>query len=252
MSRIVLVDDEAHILRGLTRLIQRIGQQYQIVGAFGDSAEALEYIKQHGVDVLITDIRMPGMDGLALAQQAKKVKKDLHCIILSGYSDFEYARNAIKIGVVDYLVKPIDDEELRKTLSKVVEKGTETVEQSEYYIQSDVSREVAWLKHEIENHYATFDLAASAERLCKSREYLSKLFKKETGMYLKDYLKEVRILRAKDLLSHIDSYKIYEVSELVGFADTVYFSKQFKELVGVTPKEYQQRCFPSGEEAGEK
>ena len=248
MSRILLVDDEQYILRGLTKLIQRIGSQYQVVGAFCSSREALQFLKENPVDVLITDIRMPEMDGLQLTEQAKNLQKDLHCVILSGHSDFDYARNALRLGVVDYLVKPVDDEELKKTLAKVVERAASSPQDSAYYIKSNISREVAYLKNQIETNYATFDLGECAERLCKSRDYLAKLFKKEIGVNIKDYLKDIRILRAKDLLSSINAYKVYEVSALVGFVDTVYFSKQFKEIVGMTPKEFQLYSHPNTEE----
>lgn len=249
MSRIVLVDDEEHILRGLKKLIERIGSQYQVIGAFDRSTDALQFLRSHPVDILISDVRMPEMDGLALAEQAKKLQKGMHCIILSGYSDFDYARNAMRLGVVDYLLKPVDDDDLRRALSRVMERNNDPNSLPEGYIKSGISKDVAYLKNEIETNYAVFDLTACAERLCKSRDYLSKLFKKETGVHIKDYLKEIRIIRAKELLRSINPYKIYEICEIVGFTDTVYFSKQFRSIVGMTPKEYQSSCtsgFPYG------
>lgn len=244
MIRIVLVDDEEHILRGIKKLVQRSGTQYQVIGAFDSSLRALLFLKENRADVLITDIRMPELDGLALTEQAQKLQKNLHCIILSGYSDFGYAKNAIRLGVAEYLLKPVDDAELKQTLERVIEHDEDRQMQSRYYIKSDVSREIAYIKKEIETNCASFHLDICAEQLGKSRDYLAKLFRKEVGISIKDYLKEIRILRAKELLQGVHSYKIYEISELVGFTDTVYFSKQFKEVTGMTPKEYQMYCLP--------
>lgn len=235
--QIVIVDDEAIIVRGLSKLIARIGASFQVAGIFTRSKDALEFLQSHPADVLITDIRMPVIDGLSLISQAKTVRKNLHCIILTGYNDFDYARSALKLGAVDYLLKPVDERELHSTLHKIL---SQTSESPIGYIRTDYSREVAYLKKEIEENYAKFDLGTCADKLGKSREYLCRLYKKETGINLPEYLKKVRMEHARQLLEQIDCYRVYEVCELVGFTDSVYFAKQFKMYTGMTPKDYQR------------
>ena len=235
--QIVIVDDEAIIVRGLSKLIARIGDPFQVTGIFTRSKDALEFLQSHTADVLITDIRMPEMDGLSLISQAKMAQKNLHCIILTGYNDFDYARSALKLGAVDYLLKPVDDRELHITLHGILSQASEP---PTGYVRTDYSREVAYLKKEIEGNFAKFDLGTCADKLGKSREYLCRLYKKETGTNLPEYLKKVRMEHARQFLEQIDCYRVYEVCELVGFTDPVYFAKQFKIYTGMTPKDYQR------------
>lgn len=236
MSEIIIVDDEEHILKGLAKIVHHVAPQHHIAALFTSSIEAYQYIKQAPVDILLTDIRMPEMDGLQLAKKARTYNKQLHCIILSGYSEFAYARRAIQLGAVDYLLKPVEEDQLMLALNKIVE-----LPAHEQFRPLTLSRETQYIKTSIETNYAQFDLDRCAASFDKTKEYLCKLFKKETGFTPYDYLKNVRIKRAMDLLRSVNRYKVYEVGEMVGLSNPVYFSKQFKEAAGVTPKEFQTK-----------
>ncbi len=122
MIKVVLADDEKKIIILLQKLIdwERLG--YEIVGIANDGIRALELVKEKQPQILITDIRMPGCDGLELIQQIRRTQPKIHFVIISGYQQFEYAREALKYGVEDYLLKPLKKEELTRLLFKLREK----------------------------------------------------------------------------------------------------------------------------------
>ena len=120
MLSVVVVDDEKWMISLIKRLIDV--PQVEIVGETQKSREALELIRSTRPDVVITDIRMPGMNGLELVEAVKKEFQDMDFIMVSGYQDFEYAYQALKLGVCEYLLKPVKQEELRQTLEKLVKK----------------------------------------------------------------------------------------------------------------------------------
>lgn len=241
MWNLVIVDDERFIAEGLAKVIRHIGEEYQIMGIFGDPMEAYTYIREQykQIDLVITDIRMPQMSGLELIQKIHRLRPDLLCAVLTGFSDFQYAKTAIDIGVVSYLLKPVETAELRKLLHRLV--LTDKNADAKVNITSTgLSRETLCMKQEVENNYRNFDMEVLVSKLQLSRDYLFRLYKRETGRNLMDYLLDVRMQKAKEFLMQPGKYKVYEVSELVGYADYAYFSKLFKKQTGVTPKNFQR------------
>ncbi|TCL61500.1 YesN/AraC family two-component response regulator [Hydrogenispora ethanolica] len=117
--KILLADDEPKVLRGMEMVIQRAGEDWEITGRARDGAGALQLIAQDRPDVVITDIKMPVMDGLELIERAKLVAPELQFIILSGYPDFQYAQQALKLGTVDYILKPPAYQDLLNSLKTV-------------------------------------------------------------------------------------------------------------------------------------
>jgi two-component system response regulator YesN len=107
--QVIIVDDEPKIRRGISRMIKELGEDWQVLGDFSNGLNALDYIKttSERIDLLITDVKMPMMDGLQLIQEAKRYK-DLVPLVISGYDDFVYVRTALREGVIDYILKPID------------------------------------------------------------------------------------------------------------------------------------------------
>ena len=182
---------------------------------------------------------MPQMSGLELIQKIHRLRPDLLCAVLTGFSDFQYAKTAIDIGVISYLLKPVETAELRKLLHRLV--LTDKNADAKVNITSTgLSRETLCMKQEVENNYRNFDMEVLVSKLQLSRDYLFRLYKRETGRNLMDYLLDVRMQKAKEFLMQPGKYKVYEVSELIGYADYAYFSKLFKKQTGVTPKNFQR------------
>lgn len=122
MLRVVLADDENKVILLLQKLIDWQSLGYEVVGIANDGLRALELVKEKQPHLLITDIRMPGYDGIELIRCAKELQPKLHTIVISGYRQFEYAQNAIKYGVEDYLLKPLKQEELYGILLRLKDK----------------------------------------------------------------------------------------------------------------------------------
>ncbi|MEW9702070.1 response regulator [Paenibacillus sp. SI8] len=117
--RIMIVDDEEKIRLGLSKLIEKASRHYEIIGIYANAADCLEALGSQKPDVVITDIKMPGMTGLELAKVIKQRYEDIKCVILSGFGEFEYARAAIASGVAAYLLKPVDKQELYTLLEEL-------------------------------------------------------------------------------------------------------------------------------------
>lgn len=248
MINIMIADDEEVIRRGLEKITSRMELEVQVIGSYGNGAEAWQHLallSARDIDLLITDIKMPMMDGFKLIEQARTRLPSLNIAVLSGFSEFEYARRAIRHGVLDYLLKPIDKTQLFELLKKVEEdkRKREAVEEDagprpqvhyggEHYV-------VEQAKGILEREYMqNFELERLAETVGMNASYLSRLFKYKTGQTITDYLIGIRIGKAKTLLREHPDLKNYEIAEKVGYSDPVYFNKLFKKICGVTPKDY--------------
>lgn len=240
---IVLLDDEPRIVKGLKKLISSMDDRYQVIETFTDAMKCREYLSRNGknIDLIITDIRMPQMTGLELLEGTDALSPDTSIVILTGYDYFDYAKRAIRLGVEDYLLKPVDPDELRLLLERIANR--------KYGANDGLSQLVFKVKNDIEMHFRNFDVEAEAEKMHFSRDYLSRVFKKEMGITIGEYLLKIRMEKARSFLSMPGRYKIYEVCEMAGYNDNVHFSKTFKRYFGVTPKEYQMHY--SGENTSE-
>lgn len=121
MYRTVVVEDEERILHNICRRIERVSSRFRVVASFTSSLQALQYLQNNQVDAVLTDIRMPGMDGLTLIEKIGSFQNPL-IVIVSSYQDFSYAKNAIRLNVCDYLLKPFLDEELGQILGRLVDR----------------------------------------------------------------------------------------------------------------------------------
>lgn len=125
MYHIMIVEDSKPILRNIRTLLNSLGLPIEVAATAGNGEEALELLQQHSVDLVLTDIRMPKMDGLTLIERAKPLQPDLLFVLISGYNDFEYTRKALNLQVFDYLLKPVEI----KQLSEVMDRAMERLEQ---------------------------------------------------------------------------------------------------------------------------
>lgn len=224
-------------------------------------------------DIILTDIRMPGLDGLELIERLYHECPDTKVIIISGYDDFSYAQKAIQFGAFDYIVKPIEEEDLIKVLKRFKEQYEKkakahqkirklkselekvqqsivdpscTIYQSNLDVKTDIRKVMAYID---EKYNTDLTLEDAAKMLFLNKNYFSEIFKKETGIGFNEYLNKVRMQKAKSLLE-IRSLKINEIGDMVGYSDAAYFIKVFKKYYGTTPSEY-RRMMASNQAFGE-
>lgn len=246
MHNVVIADDEHIIRNGMKKYIPWKDEGFNLVGTAANGQIALELIKNNKVDILITDIKMPIMDGIELLREIEILGLDIIIIFISAYDDFQYAKEAIKSKKVhDYILKPFVFDEfiemLRDTI-KFIDNGPENsrVEGNSYDEYSMLMRTCLNI---VNSRYmdSSFSLSNLAEELYISTNYLSSYFKKEMGIGFSKYLQDLRIKKAKELLLDI-RLKTYEISNAVGFVDSRYFSRIFREIEGMTPTEYRECC----------
>ena len=253
----LIADDEITIRKGMLSLPwEKIG--IQTIYEAENGLQAKEFLKNEIIDIVISDIRMPGMSGLELAEYVKECGLDCAVILLTGFSEFEYAQRAIKNEVSDYLLKPLRQKDILETVSRTAEKLNERryrekivrqheTEMDEFNITTqvkhyfhNVNEQVAVILDDIAgNYFEDISLNSLAEKNHFSISYLSRLIKKETGYGFSDLLNGIRLLHAVDLLQNTN-IRIGEISERAGFQDTRYFGQIFKKVFGCNPREFKK------------
>ena len=240
MYRVLLVDDERIIVEGLRRVIHWADYDCQVVGTASDAEDGTRLIRELRPHILFTDIRMPGRDGLSMVAALRSEYPDMQVAILTGYRDFAYAQEAIRLGVTRFLLKPSKMEEIKEALTAMVERldknpiHEDEEEQSRNAGSFIVNQALGFM----EKHYAEkLTLQAVADCCYVSQWHLSKLLNKYAEKSFYDILNAIRIRKAKELLAD-PKLKIGEIGELVGYADTAHFARTFKELEGMSANEY--------------
>lgn len=241
MYKIFLADDEIWVIMGLKKLIEKIGAPFQVVGEASNGVMALEEIEKKKPDVLITDIRMPGMDGLELMKEIRKKKLDTKVVLVSGYAEFDYAQKAIRMGAVDYLLKPVEAETFAKVLENLEkmldERGGKQEEQPEEILNPSALENIV---EEIQSRYnENITLTVFSEKHNISAGHLSNLLKERLGMSFSEYITAKRVQKAKELLAD-ERLSVEKVANEVGYKDYFYFTKVFKKAVGISPSKYRK------------
>lgn len=235
MKTIVIVEDELRIRMGLARLIEKLDMGARVAGEASDGVEGLRMIRDLEPDIVITDIKMPRSDGLEMIRKAKEMHLYPDFVILSGYAEFSYAQKAIQLGVTEYLLKPTTISNVKELLTKLIPAETAEITCEEGKEYSPVIRRMT---EEIRSDYGKrLGLETFAEKYHVTPQYLSNLFTKETGSTFSEYLRQVRLEKAKELLLTTDM-KVYEVACAVGYPDQKYFSKVFREYTQMPAKQY--------------
>ena len=220
MYKILIVDDEIMIRSGLSKIIRWNEIGFELVGAVGSAGEALKMIAQIPVDAILTDINMPDMTGLELIRRARKELPRVKAVIISGYSEFEYAREAIELKVENYILKPLDPQKITETFKKIREGLDEEsyTERQNQFIQSEYEMRKGGSP---ENKGCEDEKQAELIRILEEGKYKEMetfverwfvSFRGENGMEIRDYC--YRTLRNAAFYFHIETpplFKIYRI-----------------------------------------
>ncbi|MDD3794674.1 MAG: response regulator [Lachnospiraceae bacterium] len=261
MYKVVIIDDEPVIVEGLSRTVHWDKWECQVVGTAYSGDEGIELIRQKKPDIIITDISMPGKSGLVMIAGIRSEFPDTRVTILTGYRDFDYAREAIRLGVDRFLLKPSRMDELEGAVECMTqhlkkqgiwpEKTSEASQEDERAEASKndpaedvlynnaassfiVKNAVTYIK---EHYQEKLRLNDVADQIYVSQWHLSKLLNRHTGKNFSEILNGIRIEKAKELL-HDPSRRIGDVAEAVGFQDLAHFSRVFKNHEGISANEY--------------
>lgn len=260
MIKVLVVEDEYMVRHGIIETLDWQSMGCSVIAEAANGMQGYDLIMELQPDLVITDIRMPYMDGVTMVLKLRENGCRAQFIMLSAHSDFGYAQSAIRVGACDYLLKPLKDEELKKAIARIFEPGVRAdQEESEAVYDRNRSSErknqafgpwellnakpenryVLQAIQYIKKHYSEeISICDVADYLKISEGYLSRVFKKETHCTFTNYLSYYRISEACELLKNC-RVKVYEVAEKVGYSDTAYFSTLFKKLTGISPSEYQ-------------
>lgn len=250
--KVMLLDDEPWQLKGMNEMIPWDSAGFRVAHALEDPADALSFLSVEKIDVLLTDIRMPGLSGLELMERLRQNNVNTEVIFLSGYAEFSYAQDALRMGAYDYLLKPFNIEEmpaflkrLRLFLDKksdiaslILQDRIENKNTGE--IQSEGEKLIKVMMEYIENHYAAPLSLKELVRNCNTNiTTAERLFRKHLETTFIRYLTRVRIKKARALLCGGNN-SIEEICFQVGYEDYFYFNKVFKKETGFTPYRYRK------------
>lgn len=250
MYKVMIIDDEPIIVEGLSRSIPWDKWNCSVVATANDGLEAKSLIEEHKPHMIFLDICMPEMTGLQLIAAIKSEFPDMEISILTGFRDFDYAQQAIRLGVTRFLLKPSNMEELeeaidtmcgnlkRKNILPESEEGAEEAQEGESTASSFIVKNA--LHYIQENYTKKLTLSDVAEKTYVSQWHLSKLLNRHTGQSFSEILNNVRVEQAKKLLEN-PSLRIGDVADAVGFMDMAHFSRVFKKQVGISANEYRNQ-----------
>ena len=238
--RVVLIDDENIIVEGLRKVVKWADFGCQVVGTANDAASGADMIRAFHPHILFTDNRMPGQNGLTMLAGLRSEFPNLQVTVMTGYRDFAYAQEAIRLGVTRFLLKPTKMDEINEALQTMVSRLDKLPPETEADepVQTAGSFIVDQACAYMQSHYREkLTLQAVADCCYVSQWHLSKLLNRYLEKSFYDILNSIRIEKAKDLLSD-PRLKIGEISELVGYADTAHFARTFKKLAGMSANEF--------------
>jgi len=258
MLKVLIVEDEEIIRRGLVYTIDWMSMDCMVVGAAENGKDGLAMLQQYEIDIVIADIIMPIMTGIEMLEAAQSMDiKPFKSIILTSYATFDYAHKAVHLQVADYLLKPVDEDELSKTINRIRRSMEESKAYSniialtqkrdigklvdwDVYLNEDTLKNsyVAQALYKIRDHYhEKISIDSIAEELDVSGSYLSRKFKEATAQTFLEILMRYRIQKAIGLLQK-GTYRVYEVSDLTGFGDYKHFCAVFKKYTKTSPTEF--------------
>ena len=249
MYKVVIIDDEPIIVEGLSKAVPWEKWDCYVAATAESGQSGVEIIQKENPDILFSDIRMPGMDGLAMIAALKSEHPHMQTAILTGFRDFEYAREAIRLGVTRFLLKPSKMEELEEAVSVMVQNLSHMKERTEdgKAVQEEPEETAAGsfiaqnaVKYIEENYMEKLKLSDVADHVYVSQWHLSKILNQHVEKSFSDILNQTRIEKAKELLWE-PSLRIGDIAEKVGFLDMAHFSRVFKKFTGLSANEFRNQ-----------
>ncbi len=248
MYKILIAEDDEDIRYIYSRMKLWNEFGFTVEKQTSNGEEALKALESDNYDLLITDIRMPLIDGIELLREIKKRRISIEVIFVSSYDDFEYVRQGLILGAFDYILKPIDKTQMRNSILRAKEKLDERKYEQmpkehvstafEYFnisLDNGFNNQVYQYLHSVGEKIITMEQAAEHFEL--SKDYFGKLFKQNCGVSFNNFYSVLKVEFAKDLI-RTSNYKAYEISEILGYSSTDYFRRIFKDVTGMTPTEY--------------
>jgi len=241
MIRLVIVDDDIWVLKGIRKIIDWSKLGFEIVAEVTNGEAALEKVIDLKPDIVLTDIVMPGLTGLQLLKKTTEAGLKIDFIILTGYAEFSYAKEACKLGAFDYLLKPLERVELLDVFERFKQKyniinnfDNEVVDALPLPYESNHATLNMIIDYIKDNYSASLRLYEIAEHFHFNFSYISQLFTKEIGITFSEYVTRYRMDMAERLLSQA-SMPVKDVCQKVGISDYFYFNKLYKKYKGTTP-----------------
>lgn len=236
----LLVEDEKDICLAMVDRLRDIrGPHHDVIDYRFTARDALELIRSKYVDCLITDIRLGNQSGLDLIEQARGIQPSLKSIVVTAYDDFEYAQRALRLGCVDFLLKPFTRQAFRDALARATPEG-------EQLDNADGIMRLDWVKGYVREHLnEDIDMAMITDKLHMNYAYFSRKFKEATGQNFSDYLTDMRMQEAQRLM--VSGKNVSEAAERVGYNNIYAFTKAFKRRFGQSPTQWARKRNGKGE-----
>lgn len=239
--KLLIADDEDSIRRGIAKYIRLHTDRFDLICEAENGQEAIDLALKHHPDIILLDVQMPLKNGIDVMKEINRAKLNPYTIILSGYDEFSYAQQALRLGAKDYLLKPMRARDILNILEKLIDDYIEPESHTSALAGDKYHHYLTMAQEYIMEHYAeNLSLGSVAEVLGISPGYFSTIFSKNLQCGFVDYLNQVRIDRACAYLEQ-NYLKTYEIAYKVGFNDEKYFSKVFKKIKGISPKEYKEK-----------
>ncbi|MGN0399036.1 MAG: helix-turn-helix domain-containing protein [Blautia sp.] len=237
---VLLVDDEIMIREGFKRLFDWETHDCEVVGEAADGMEALTQIDMLHPDIVIMDINIPIMNGLKVIQLCRIKHPNTAFVIVSGYDDFSYCREALRLQITDYILKPVNYEEFGSCIDNLkislFEKRVSIASEPKKHEERTITGITRYLQEHLSEEIS---LSILAEKFHLNPQYISQLFKSEIGVGFFAYLTNIRMEKAKKLLLST-SLSVAEVAEQSGYGDYRVFTKVFKKSEGITPSQFRR------------
>ncbi len=231
--KILVADDEITVRTFIKMVVAKESLPVAVCLEADNGLDAVRLAREHRPDLIFLDIRMPGCDGLKAAERILADNPDASIVIVSAYNEFDYARTALRAGVADYLLKPVRPAEVAALIAKAAEtpgphvpdRKPPLVAKVEQYIRANLDQPIK--------------LQDIAQAVYLSQFHLSRTFKQLTGKSVVDFIQDLRLAKAEEMLAATD-LTVTEIAGSVGFKDAAYFTTCFKNKHGISPVQYRK------------